>query len=53
MFFASSFLASVNGDNISIVSVVESSYLLNPCPICTAPVILMLFFSSAKVAPKF
>ena len=31
----------------------ESSYLFNPCPTCTAPVILILFDPSAKVAPKF
>ena len=38
---------------MSCISTVVSSYLFNPCPICTAPVILILFDPSANVAPKF
>ena len=40
-------------DNICCSSALESSYLLNPWPICTAPVIEILLPVSTKVAPKF
>ena len=46
-FFSKSF-ESLKGDNICCSSACVSSYLFSPCPIWTAPVIDILFPSSAN-----